>query len=98
MLISATEAFASSVYKGEAFDDKLLTKSLVKALSVVAACFHSVVEDSELRLIKTYNMPKLINKVESMNDITESERLDLKFTFESGETCYSIITMESKQN
>jgi CheY-like chemotaxis protein len=93
-----SEAFASSVYKGEAFDDKLLTKSLMKALSVFAACFHSILDDLELRLIKTYNMPKLINKVESMDDILDNERLDLKFTFESGETCYSIITMETKRN
>jgi len=92
------EAFASSVYRGEAFDDKLLTKSLVKALSIISVCFHSVTENAELSLIKTYNMPKLISKVESMNKISEDERLDLKFTFENGEVCHSIITMETKSS
>lgn len=93
---SLAEAFASSVFRGEAFDDKLLAKSLLKALSIMAVCFYSVEESQELRLLKTYNMQKMIAKVEKMSQIPPEERLDLKFTFQDGDSCYSTIYRESK--
>ena len=52
------EAFASSVYRGQAFDDALLAKSLLKALSVIAACFHNISDSKELRLVKSFSMNK----------------------------------------
>ena len=90
------EAFASSIYKGEAFDDKLLAKSMLKALSIIGACFHSIADSQELKLIKTYSMPKVINKVELMNGIPQDERIDLKFNFGDDVCGHSIICLEKK--
>ena len=88
------ELFANSVYKGEAFDDKLLAKSLLKALSILAVCFYSVDGDQALRLLKSYNMPKLIAKVSKLDKVAADERIDLKITFEDGTSCYSLICLE----
>jgi len=88
------ELFANSVFKGEPFDDKLLAKSLLKALSILAVCFYSVDGDQALRLLKSYNMPQLIPKVAKMGNIAQNERIDLKLTFEDGTSCYSLICRE----
>lgn len=90
------EAFASSVFKGEAFDDKLLAKSMLKAFTVIAACFHNVIESKELRLVKTYSMQQVIKKVQLMDNIPEEQRIDLQFTFDDDIASHSIICLESK--
>lgn len=88
------ELFANSVYKGEPFDDKLLAKSLMKALSILAVCFYSVDGEQALRLLKSYNMPQVIAKVAKMDKVSADERIDLKITFEDGTSCYSLICRE----
>lgn len=90
------EAFASSVFKGEAFDDKLLAKSMLKAFSIIAVCFHNVAESQELNLIKTYSMQQVISKIQLMDKIPAEERIDLRFTFDDDFTSHSIICLESK--
>ncbi|WP_196137388.1 response regulator [Aliikangiella sp. G2MR2-5] len=90
------EKFASSVFRGEPFDDKLLAKALLKALSIIAVCFYNVDKSAELRLLKTYNMQKMIKKVARLDKIPEEERLDLKFTFDDGSSSYSTICLESR--
>lgn len=89
------ELFASSVFAGEAFDDKLLAKALIKALSILAVCFYTTESSQELRLVKTYNMSQLIKKVEKMDSVPDNERLDLKFSFDDGSFGYSFICMET---
>lgn len=90
------ELFASSVYKGEPFDDKLLAKSMLKALSILAVCFYSVETSQELRLLKTYNMQRMIAKIQNIDNISADERLDLKFNFADGSSSHSVICRQSK--
>ncbi len=90
------EAFASSVYKDEAFDDKLFSKALLRALTVVGACFHDIEQEKELKLFKTYSAAKLVDKIITMDGHPSDERLDLKFSFSSGETCFSILYLEEQ--
>lgn len=89
-----SESFAKSVFKDEPYDDKLLAKSLIKALSIISACFHNTVDSQELQLIKTYELQKTINKVTQLDKIPDDKRIDLCFTFESDEECHSIICLE----
>ncbi|TQV86623.1 response regulator [Aliikangiella coralliicola] len=91
-----SESFATSIFKGEAFDDKLLAKSLMKALSIIAVCFYNVKDSQELSLFKTYSMQKMISKVQRMNNVPKDERLDLKFTFDDDISCHAIICLESQ--
>jgi len=90
------EAFASSVYKGQAFDDKLFAKALLRSLTIVGACFHDVKLNKELNLFKTYTMPKLVDKIIAMDKHPRDERLDLKFTFDNDDSCYSILYLENQ--
>ena len=75
---------------------KLFSKGLLKALTIIAVCFHDLKNQKELRLFKTYPMPKLIDKIVTMDNQPREERLDLKFTFDDDETCYSIMYLENQ--
>jgi CheY-like chemotaxis protein len=90
-----SELFASSVYRGQAFDDKLLTKSFLRSLTVFGATCHDLKHNRELSLFKTYAMPKLIDKVVKLNELSGDDRLDLKFTFSDGDSGHAIFYIEN---
>ncbi|MET1254708.1 response regulator transcription factor [Aliikangiella maris] len=90
------EAFASSVYQNKAIDDKLLAKATVSILSIIAANCYNIEENRELTLIKTYNIPKLVDKVNKLNQAVESSRLDLKFEFNDGQISHAVFYLESQ--
>ncbi len=85
------ESFCSSVYKNQAIDDKLLAKALLRSLTIIAACFFDMSQKKELNLSKTFTMQKLIDKVLSLDQLTEHDRLDLKFSFDSEDTCFTSL-------
>jgi CheY-like chemotaxis protein len=89
------EIFASSVYRGQAFDDKLLSKSFLRSLTIIGACCNDLKTEKELNLFKTYAMPKIIDKLVRLDKLTGSERLDLKFTFAEGDLGYAIFYLEN---
>jgi len=92
------EAFVQSLYADQPIDDKLLSKGLLKALTIIGACFHDIKKEKELRFLKTYLMPKLIDKVITMDRHPNDERLDLKFSFDDSDVCYSILYLEEQEN
>ncbi len=89
------EAFCSSVYKNEAIDDKLLAKALLRALTIVAACFYDASQQKELNLSKTFTMQKLIDKVLVLDQLSDHNRLDLEFDFDGEETCYTSLYLNT---
>jgi len=89
-----SESFASSIYKGQAFDDKLFARAMLRSLTIIGACFHNLEKNEVLFPIKTHAMPKLIEKIMIMDQCSQEERLDLKFTFENSDVCYSILYLE----
>lgn len=89
-----SEAFCSSVYKNEAIDDKLLAKALLRSLTIFAACFYNPSQQKELILAKTFTMQKLIDKVQSLDQLSDNDRLDLKLTFDDDDTCYTTIYLD----
>ncbi len=93
-----SDYFAKSIYKTEPYDDKLLAKSLIKALEIIAACFHNTSNSSELKFIKTYELQKIINKVASIDNVADEKRIDLCFSFENEKKCYSIICLEPENS
>ena len=90
-----SELFASSVYRNQAFDDKLLAKSFLRSLTVFGAICHDVTHNKELSLFKTYEMPKLIDKVIKLNNLSGDDRLDLQFTFSDGGAGNAIFYIEN---
>ena len=91
-----SEAFVQGLYANQPIDDKLLSKGLLKALTIIGACFHDIKKGKELKFFKTYLMPKLIDKVIAMDKHPSDERLDLKFTFNGTDVCYSILYLEEQ--
>ncbi|WP_444994607.1 response regulator [Aliikangiella sp. IMCC44359] len=89
------EAFSLTVFSGQAIDDKLLARALVNVLSIIGVNFLNLEEMLELKLIKTYNIPKLINKIQLLNTAQASDRLDIKITFKDGFSAYSVFYLES---
>ncbi len=83
-----SESFCSSVYRNDAIDDKLLAKALLRSLTIIAACFYDIEKAKELNLAKTFTVQKLIEKVQSLDELDGLDRLDLKFTFSDEQACY----------
>lgn len=93
-----SEVFVQSLYADQPIDDKLLSKGLLKALTIIGACFHDIKKEKELKFLKTYLMPKLIDKVIALDKQPEDERIDLKFTFNKTDIGYSILYLEEQTN